>query len=65
MITTPPDVIDSAKYELREAAKALGVSPSTIDKWTRKGVLKCRIRKANGRRYWTGADLLRVWMANI
>jgi excisionase family DNA binding protein len=65
MLNSPPDIIQSGKYELREAAKALGVSTSTIDKWTRKGVLKCQIRKANGRRYWTGAELLRAWMANM
>ena len=63
MTQTEPNVALTGKYELRDAARLLGVSPSTITKWTAAGKLRAGIRRVNGRRYWTGNELLRVWRA--
>lgn len=54
----------NARYELKAAADILGVSKSTVLRWTRQGLLKCSIRRSNGRRVWTGAELLRFWRAD-
>ena len=56
-----PQVDLLGKYELREAAESLDVHKSTIDRWTRLGIMACTIRKSNGRRVWTGAEILRMW----
>lgn len=65
MIETVPQVIETAQYELRDAAKALEVSKSCIVKWTEKGVLRANRKKLNGRRFWTGAEILRAWRAKM
>ena len=61
MIATEPHVSLTAKYELREAAKILQVSTSTITKWTARGKLRAGVKRVNGRRFWTGYELLRAW----
>lgn len=65
MITTEPQIAQDAKLELREASKALEVSPSTILKWTATGKMKAGRKRVNGRMFWTGSEILRVWRANM
>lgn len=61
MKNTMPQINPSSRYELREAAKFLGVSPSTITRWTNRGLVRCYYRRINHRRVWLGEDLLRIW----
>jgi len=65
MIKTEPVVEPTARYELRDAAKALEVSPSSIVKWTAAGLLRAGRKRLNGRRCWTGAELIRAWRAQM
>ena len=65
MIKSEPQVNLSGKYELREAAKVLEISPSCLAKWTAQGKIKAGVKKVNGRKFWSGAELLRVWKATI
>lgn len=65
MTKTEPVVIESAQYELRDAAEALGVSTSCIIKWTEKGLLRAGRKRLNGRRFWTGKEILRAWRAQM
>ncbi len=65
MTKSQPNVSPTYKYELREAAKALDVSTSTIVKWTNKGILRASTRRANGRRVWSGEELIRAWKATM
>ena len=65
MIKTEPIVELTAKYELRDACGIMGVTASCLAKWTEKGVVKCGRKKLNGRRFWTGAELLRAWKAQM
>ena len=61
MVNNEPQIDSAAIFELRDAARIIGVNPSTITRWTVRGLLTCRIRKVNGRRVWRGSELLRVW----
>jgi len=65
MIKTVPKVVESAQYELRDTAEVLGVSISTITKWTAKGLLRASRKRLNGRRFWTGSEILRAWRAKM
>ncbi len=65
MTNTKPQVDENAKLELREAALALKVSPSTIQKWTAAGKMKSGTKKVNGRKFWTGKEIIRVWIASM
>lgn len=61
MTTTEPAVSPTGLYELRDAARLLGVSKASVLRWTRQGHMPCSIRKANNRRVWTGQTILRMW----
>lgn len=61
MIKTEPDVNPQGKYELRHASQIMKVSKSTILRWTSQGLMRCSVRRANGRKVWSGAELIRAW----
>lgn len=63
MTKTKPEIIPTARLELRQAAEALEVHKSSIIRWTTSGKLKCGIRKSNGRKYLLGSDLIKFWQA--
>lgn len=65
MVASEPKINPDAKYELRQVAKILDVHISTIDRWTRLGLMHCTIRKTNHRRVWTGTEIIRVWRASM
>ena len=44
-------------YRTSEAARLLGVHPSTLRRWDEKGVLRPSIRTLTGERRYTEADL--------
>lgn len=63
MVPTLPEIQINSRYELKDVAAILGVSPSTIQRWTRKGLIRCQYRKVNNRRVWTGMEIMRIWKA--
>ena len=44
-------------YRTAEAARMLGVHPSTLRRWDKKGILHPSIRTLTGERRYTEADL--------
>lgn len=44
-------------YRIAEAAKLLGVHPSTLRRWDEKGILPPSIRTPTGERRYTDADI--------
>ena len=44
-------------YRIAEAARLLGVHPSTLRRWDEKGILPPSIRTLTGERRYTEADL--------
>ena len=63
MTKNEPKVEMSGRYELREASAALEVDKSTLLRWTKLGLAKAGIKRTNGRKFWTGAELVRIWKA--
>lgn len=61
MVKTEPAVTPTGLYELKDAARLLGVSKATVQRWTKTGLMPCNIRKANNRRVWTGQTIIRMW----
>ena len=45
-------------YRTAEAAKLLGVHPSTLRRWDHKGILRPSIRTLTGERRYTEADIV-------
>ena len=64
MTTTEPNVSPSGRYELKEAAAALGVDRSTLLRYSRTGLIRFTIKRSNKRKCWSGADLISFWRAN-
>ena len=65
MTTTEPKVNPAGLYELKEAAAALGVAPSTVTRAAnnldRDRGLTYRIRRSNGHRVFKGQDIINYW----
>lgn len=61
MVQEIPKVALDGRYELRQASKLLGVSSSTLLRYTHRGYLRTGIRKYNKRHFWLGAELVRFW----
>lgn len=64
MTATEPQVADTGRYSVTEAAKALGVHRTTLFQHTKAGAIKCGIRKSNNRKFYTGADIKRLWKSS-
>lgn len=63
MTQIQPNVAPEGRYELKEAAAALQIDRSTLLRYTHRGKIRCGIRKSNGHRVWTGAEIIRLWRA--
>lgn len=60
-----PNVEPKGWYELKEAAAALGVDKSTLCRYQQKGFIRCSHRKHNGRRIYSGSEIIRFWRSNF
>lgn len=65
MTKTEPQIVETAKYGIGEAAKILEVTTATINRWTANGLIRSGRRRINGRRFYTGAEILRAWRAQM
>lgn len=67
MINEEPKVSPTARYSIGEAAQILGIHRNTLRRHTNTGPtgIKCSYRKSNGRRYYTGLDLIQFWRATL
>lgn len=65
MTNTVPTIDPKARFELREAAAILDVGKASVLRWTSIGRLRCGIKKSNGRKFWTGAELIRFWKSEF
>lgn len=56
-----PDVRMEGRYSMTEAAALLGMHRNSLLNYALQGKLKFGVRKNTGRKYFRGADLLRLW----
>lgn len=60
-----PKVQNTAKYSIKEAAKILQKSKSTLQRHANEGLIKYGISRTNGRRFVTGEAIKRYWRISI
>ena len=65
MTNTKPDVCAEGRYSINEVTALLGISRSTLRRYTESGIVKCGRRRTNGRPFYTGRAVLQLWMAVI
>lgn len=65
MIATTPKVKECSLYSASDAIRILQISRGkfykAIKKGSKNGGLDCTVRKENGRRQFSGAEILRYW----
>lgn len=65
MVSIEPKITPGARYTPYETASLLGISRSTLDRLTRAGALMAGRHKANGRRYYTGREIVSFWRSSL
>ena len=66
MITAvEPRLNKDGRYSSAEASRLLGIHRNTLIAYTRQGLIKCGYRRENARKFFTGAEILRFWKAQL
>ncbi len=63
MTSEIPNVTDSGRYTVCDAARIMNVNRRTIYNWIDKGYLKFGLFRHNGRKFIPGKELIRFWKA--
>ena len=61
LISDEPIVSDYGRYSAIQVCKILSIHRSTLLNYTNAGTIKCGIRKANGRKFYLGVDIKKLW----
>lgn len=66
MITSiEPNVTEKGRYSAMQTSAALGIHRNTLRIYTEQGMIKCGFRRINGRKFYTGSEILRFWRAQL
>lgn len=67
MVNEQPQVSPTARYSIQEAAAILGVHRNTLRRHTNIGPtgITCQHRKSNGRKFYTGLEIVKFWRASV
>lgn len=65
MTTDVPNVNPSSRYNAKQTAEALGVSPDSVRRYANSGALKCGFWRHNGKRFYEGSEIIRFWRARL
>ena len=65
MTNKEPNVNMTDRYSTTQVAELLEVDVTTVRRHTRAGYLKCGHWRHNGRRFYTGREILRYYNAQM
>lgn len=65
MTIKEPEVITTGRYPVGKASKILEIDRKTLYRHTKDGFIKCGFRRTNGRRFYTGSEIIRYWKAQF
>jgi len=65
MTPNEPQVADTARYSQREAARLLGIHPNTLRRYTESGKVGCGFHRTNGRPFYMGREIKRLWRSQV
>lgn len=60
MTPIEPDVPDTGRYTITQAARILEIHRHTLRNYTEQGLIRC-LYKPSGRKYYTGKSIKRLW----
>ena len=61
MTSFEPLVIKTGRYSVKETCEILQIHRNSLTAYTENGLIKCGIRKTNGRKYYVGSDIKKFW----
>lgn len=66
MTSTMPSVVPTGRYSTKETLSILGCSRTFLNKYAKlpasMGGIRFGVRRGNGRRFYTGAEIVRFWL---
>ena len=67
MVNEEPKIPPTARYSIGQAAQILGVHRNTLRRHTNTGPtgISCNYRKSNGRKFYTGLEIVKFWRATL
>lgn len=67
MVVDEPKVSPTGRYSIGQAADILGVHRNTLRRHTNTGPtgITCQHRKSNGRKFYTGLEIVKFWKAQM
>lgn len=65
MTNAEPKVSEMGRYTTKQVAELLEVNVSTVRRHTKAGYLRCGHWRHNGRRFYTGKEILRYYKAQL
>ena len=60
-----PQVAPQGRYDTKATCRELGISRSTLARYTKAGLIRPRHHKANMRPYFIGAEITRLWTMSV
>jgi excisionase family DNA binding protein len=61
MTAIEPQVAETGRYSIEEAAAALGIHRNTLRRLTKDSKIRCGFRRHNMRRFYLGSEIKRFW----
>ena len=65
MVIEQPNVKPAGRYTTGKAASILGIHRNTLLNHTKKGNIQCHYRKATGRKFYLGTDIIKFWYMSM
>ena len=62
---TRPAVEPGRRYAIKDACKLLGISRTTLRKWTNNGLIQAKVHPADGHLFYLGEEITRFWNQTI
>jgi DNA-binding transcriptional MerR regulator len=60
-----PDVNPASRYSISQTCTILGMHRNTLRRLTSMKRIKCGVRKATNRKFYTGREITRFWYQEI
>lgn len=60
-----PKVIATSRYSINETCELLGITRKTLQKYTMFGLIKCGLRKATMKKFYTGLEIMKFWRTAV
>ena len=67
MVNEEPNIPPTARYTIGEAARILGIHRNTLRRHTNTGPtgIDCQHRRSNGRKFYTGLEIVKFWRSSM